>query len=69
LLPGTTTAALRESYVIPGLAERLLANVYIVPKYLLTVIWPLNLSPAYEVPKDLRGLTLPLLAGWGAHGC
>lgn len=50
--------------ILPGLVERLLNNVYIIPRYLLTVVWPTNLSPKYFIPEDLHLLALPLFASW-----
>jgi hypothetical protein len=50
--------------ILPGLGTRLLDNLYIIPRYLLTVIWPPLLSPRYYVPDDLHLVALPLLAAW-----
>lgn len=50
--------------IISGLGGRLLNNLYIIPKYLLMVIWPLSLSPEYGAPDDFHLLALPLAAAW-----
>lgn len=50
--------------ILPGLGTRLLDNLYIIPRYLLTVIWPLSLSIRYFVPDDLHLLSLPLFVAW-----
>jgi protein O-mannosyl-transferase len=50
--------------VFPGLGSRLLANLYIIPRYLLSIIWPLALSSKYPTPADLGTLVAPLLAAW-----
>jgi hypothetical protein len=64
ILPSIGTSTIKFMYVIPDLSARLLDNIYILPRYLLTVIWPTALSPVYMVPDDLNLLALPLLAGW-----
>lgn len=48
----------------PGLMTRLMYNAYIIPKYLLSLVWPFNLSPFYLIPEDLRPITLQLLFSW-----
>lgn len=50
--------------IFPGLLDRLLDNIYIIPSYLLNIICPIALSPIYSVPDDLNILVLPLLTGW-----
>ena len=50
--------------ILPGLGTRLLDNLYIIPRYLLTVIWPLSLGSKYFIPGDLHLLALPLVFGW-----
>ena len=50
--------------IISGLGGRLMDNVYIIPKYLLMVVWPLSLSPEYDIPQDFHLLALPLVAAW-----
>ncbi len=50
--------------ILPGLGTRLLDNLYIIPRYLLTVIWPVSLSSKYFIPDDLHLLALPLVFGW-----
>lgn len=46
------------------LGTRLLNNLYIIPRYLLTVINPSALATHYVVPDDLNLLALPLLVSW-----
>jgi hypothetical protein len=50
--------------IMHGLGSRLLDNVYIIPRYLLTVVWPTTLSPNYFIPDDLNVLALPLVVAW-----
>jgi tetratricopeptide (TPR) repeat protein len=50
--------------VLSGLGMRLLDNLYIIPRYLLTVLWPTALSAKYFIPDDLHLLALPLGAAW-----
>jgi protein O-mannosyl-transferase len=50
--------------IFPGLAARLLDNVYIIPRYLLNVVWPGLLSPKYFVPDDFHLYAMPLVAAW-----
>ncbi|MBI5075986.1 MAG: tetratricopeptide repeat protein [Nitrospirae bacterium] len=50
--------------IFSGLMPRLLNNLYIIPRYILTIIWPLSVSPRYVIPDDLHLLALPLAAAW-----
>ncbi len=50
--------------IFPGLGSRLLSNMYIFPKYLLSVIWPVALSPKYFIPENLHAYALPLVLAW-----
>ncbi|MBI5847152.1 MAG: tetratricopeptide repeat protein [Nitrospirae bacterium] len=63
-LPGFGTQKLEDLYVVPSLIERLINNLYIIPAYLLTTIWPVSLSSRYDIPADLHLLALPLTAAW-----
>jgi tetratricopeptide (TPR) repeat protein len=47
-----------------NLGTRLLDNVYIVPRYFLSVFWPLSLSIRYYIPEDFHSLALPLAVSW-----
>lgn len=47
--------------ILPGLVSRLQDNVFILPRYLLNVVWPQLLSPKYYVPEDVH-LYMPQLA-------
>ncbi|MBI5075990.1 MAG: tetratricopeptide repeat protein [Nitrospirae bacterium] len=64
LMPGFSSEKLREMYVVPGLGERLINNFYILPHYLLSVVWPLSFSPRYAIPGDFSLFVLPLVIGW-----
>lgn len=65
LLPDVTpTALIKSMYVTPTLAERLMQNIYVVPRYLATVINPTALSPLYVVPIDFSPLWRPLALAW-----
>ncbi|MBI5740778.1 MAG: tetratricopeptide repeat protein [Nitrospirae bacterium] len=50
--------------IMPGLAGRLADNVYIIPRYLLTIILPPHLNLRYYLPDDLHIYALQLIAGW-----
>lgn len=50
--------------ILPGLGQRVLDNFYIVPRYLLSLVWPPSISHRYFVPEDLHVLALPLAASW-----
>lgn len=63
-LPGLGAGKIEGFYKIPALGARLLDNLYIIPRYLLTVIWPAALSPRYVVPEDLLSLAVPLALSW-----
>lgn len=64
LIPGTGDQVSASLYIMPDLGSRLLSNLYIIPRYFLTVIYPVALSSVYEVPEDLHLLALPLTAAW-----
>lgn len=64
LLPGSGSVGMEAKYAIPVLSERLLDNLYIIPKYLQIAIWPATLNPRYVVPADLSTLALPMTAAW-----
>lgn len=64
ILPGMGAKAMESNYVIPGLVERLLDNLYIIAKYLQIIVWPTALSPRHLVPDNLAPLALPLAAAW-----
>lgn len=55
-----------SSGILTGLASRLADNIYIIPRYLLTIIWPPASSIRYHVPEDLHTLALPLATAWTA---
>lgn len=65
LLPGLdATERIQSMYATTELGTRLLQNLYIVPRYLLTVIYPVALSSRYVVPDDLSALIVPLSFAW-----
>ncbi len=53
------------SFEITGLVSRLLNNIYIIPRYLLVILWPASLSIKYDLPDDFHVYALPIVAGWG----
>ena len=57
------------SIEINEIGSRLLNNVYIIPRYLLTLIWPFSLNIRYFVPEDFHPLALQLVAAWGCIFC
>jgi len=50
--------------LLAGLGTRILNNIYIVPRYLFSVVWPPSISNRYFVPDDLHLLALPLAVAW-----
>jgi hypothetical protein len=50
--------------IFHGLVGRLLDNMYIIPRYLLNVVWPRFLSPRYFLPDDFNMYALPLALAW-----
>jgi tetratricopeptide (TPR) repeat protein len=50
--------------IFPGMLTRLMYNAYIIPKYLFSLVWPVNLSPFYLIPEELRPIALQLLFSW-----
>lgn len=50
--------------IFSGLGERLAQNLYVIPRYLLTVVWPPAQSSRYVIPEDLHLHLLPLITGW-----
>lgn len=65
LIPGVNPTELIQSmYSTTDLATRLLQNIYIIPRYLATVVNPTALSPLYVVPVNLSPLWLPLTIAW-----
>lgn len=50
--------------ILSGLGTRLLNNLYIIPRYFLTILSPPAQSIRYYVPEDLHLLALPLITAW-----
>lgn len=42
----------------------LAATLFILPRYLLNLVWPTYLSPKYFIPDDLHLVSLALVGGW-----
>ncbi|MBI5847143.1 MAG: glycosyltransferase family 39 protein [Nitrospirae bacterium] len=64
IIPGFGAQKLQGFYKIPDLWSRLADNVYIIPRYLLTVFWPVALNPRYIIPESLQSVVLPLGVAW-----
>jgi protein O-mannosyl-transferase len=47
-----------------GLGQRLLKDLYIVPRYAYNILVPLRLSTSYDVPASLSAADWPLAAAW-----
>ncbi len=47
------------------LGSRFLSNIYIIPRYFLTIVWPFSLNIRYYLPDDFHPLALPLVTAWG----
>lgn len=52
------------SAVLPELLSRLANNFYILPRYLLTLLWPLASNAHYSLPDSLNNYILPLVFAW-----
>ncbi|MBF0327631.1 MAG: tetratricopeptide repeat protein [Nitrospirae bacterium] len=50
--------------ILSGLGTRLLDNLYIIPRYVLAIVWPSSISIRYYVPDDIHLLALPLVFAW-----
>lgn len=62
-----TTALAAAGYsgdILPGMLSRLADNLYMIPRYLLTIIWPPFSSVRYFIPETFHTLALPLAAAW-----
>lgn len=64
IIPGFGAQLLESMYITEPLAKRLLNNLYIIPHYLTSAIWPATLSSRYMIPDDLHRFALPLFAAW-----
>lgn len=64
IIPGVGANLLETMYLVDDLPTRLLNNLYILPRYLLTALWPTALCSRYDIPKDLNLLALPLFGAW-----
>lgn len=64
LIPGMGADRLNWIYKMPGLMDRLLVNLYIIPRYLQSIIWPVRFNLRYEIPSDLSGHLIVLLIVW-----
>ncbi|MDD2900122.1 MAG: tetratricopeptide repeat protein [Desulfuromonadaceae bacterium] len=51
--------------IFQGMMSRLIYNVYIIPKYFFSLVLPINLSPFYLIPEELRPIALQLGLSWG----
>jgi len=69
ILPGFGTQQLESLYVVSDVGARLLNNLYIIPRYLLTVLWPTALAPRYVIPEDLYEISLLLALAWVCIVC
>ncbi len=50
---------------ITRIGSRLWDNIYIIPRYFMTMVWPLSLDMRYHLPEDYHPLALQLVAAWG----
>jgi protein O-mannosyl-transferase len=64
IIPGLGTTVLDKMYITTDLGTRIIDDLFIIPHYLLTTIWPADLSSRYVVPDDLNLLVLPLSFAW-----
>lgn len=64
IVPGFGMPSAEDAAAVPDLLSRLLDNLYILPRNLLTVIWPTALNPRHLVPHDLQSVALALAGAW-----
>lgn len=64
IIPGVGAGKLTGIYKIPAFWERVSDNLYIIPRYLLTIFRPTMFSLRYEVPGDFSPKALLLAAAW-----
>lgn len=64
ILPGVGSKVFESMYITTDLSTRIFNNVYIIPRYLLTVLWPTALANRYVMPDDLNLHALPLFGAW-----
>lgn len=64
IIPGTGTDLLETLYVIDPLGTRLFNNLYIIPRYLWSILFPVALAPRHVIPDDLNLYALPLFLTW-----
>jgi tetratricopeptide (TPR) repeat protein len=50
--------------IADGLGERLLQNIYIIPKYVTIILFPLQLNALYSVPDDILAEAAWLVPIW-----
>lgn len=55
--------------VLPGLGARLTENLYIIPRYLLSLTLPTFLSARYVIPEYRQFPVVPLTAAWICISC
>ena len=64
ILPGIGTKTMESMFITTDFNTRMLNNLYIIPRYLLTAVWPTALCNRYVIPDDLNLLALPLFCSW-----
>lgn len=50
--------------IVQGLGGRLLDNLYIIPRYLLSIVWPKAISVKYFVPEYFSQVLSSLVIAW-----
>jgi hypothetical protein len=64
ILPGMGSTTFESMYVTTDFGTRIVNNMYIIPRYLMNVLWPTALANRYVVPDDINLLALPLFGAW-----
>jgi hypothetical protein len=64
IIPGMGAEKLQSIYKIPDLWERLVFNFYIIPRYIITFIWPVALSVRYSIPTNFQPFIISLTFAW-----
>lgn len=64
IIPGLGADNMTAIYKVPDLLDRLSANLYIIPRYLQTMLFPVRFSLRYEIPSDISAMMPLLLIFW-----
>jgi tetratricopeptide (TPR) repeat protein len=58
------SSVLGDNRILDGFWERLLKNIYIIPKYVMVILFPLRLNALYSLPQNILAEALWLVPLW-----